>query len=404
MTKAIIRCLRILIFSNVVCAANGQTTGNANGHDYVDLGLPSGTLWATCNIGANAPEEAGDLFAWGEVSPKTSFSLPNYELYKSVTTEPDADGFTTTFSGYTKYVMEADASIYGLQDFYDNLSLLEQEDDAASVLWEGLWRIPTWEEIMEIRNQCTWDWGALNGMDGYKVTGPNGNYIFFPAGGYNVGRKYSGGRYWSSNLGEMESRTAPCLDFSKWDVSGYSGNRYYGYSIRPVYKDANTPKLEPCEIPSISYNNGRLSFNCETKGAKFVYSITCQDAKSATVADGIDLDVTYIISVYAIADGHEKSEEATATLCWIDSNPTSEGITEGFSEVKARSILVQTDEGVVSISGANEGEQVTVYDINGIYQGTAVVRNNTARVPTFLSSKSVAIIKIGHHTVKVMMK
>ena len=165
MTKTIKNCFQLLLVSGIVCTANAQTTGNSYGHDYVDLGLSSGTLWATCNIGANAPEEAGTLFAWGEVAPKTTFSLSNYELYKSVTTEPDADGFTTTYSGYTKYVMESDASMYGLQGFFDNLSVLEKEDDAASVLWGGLWRIPTWNEIMEIRSQCTWDWVALNGMD-----------------------------------------------------------------------------------------------------------------------------------------------------------------------------------------------------------------------------------------------
>ena len=160
---------------------------------------------------------------------------------------------------------------------------------------------------------------------------------------------------------------------------------------------------QKCETPTIIYTNGQLKFECETEGVEFKTTITDADIRNYT-ANTIDLTATYNISVYTTRTGYDNSDVVSATLCWIDSNPTSEGITEGLFEVKARSILVQTDEGVVSISGANEGEQVTVYDINGIYQGTAVVRNNTARVPTFLSSKSVAIIKIGHHTVKVMMK
>lgn len=393
------------MFSGIVCTANGQTTGNSNGHDYVDLGLPSGTLWATCNIGANAPEEAGDLFAWGEVAPKTSFSLSNYSLYKSVTTEPDADGFTTTYSGYTKYVMEADASTYGLQGFYDNLSVLEKEDDAASALWGGLWRIPTWDEIMEIRNQCSWDWVALNGMDGYKVTGTNGNYIFLPAGGYDDGRKTGGcGRYWASSLGEYESRTAPCLDFSKWDVSGYSGNRHYGYSIRPVYKDANTPKPEPCAIPTISYSNGHLSFNCATEGAKFVYSITCQDAKSATVADGIDLDVTYIISVYATAEGHKKSEEATATLCWIDAAPKTEGIETNIAQIRANAILLQSCNGLLTISGVEEGQSIRIYNLSGQQMGNSVSSKGSTTISTAMRSGETAIIKIGDKAVKTVLR
>lgn len=394
-----------MMLSGIVCAANGQTTGNANGHDYIDLGLPSGTLWATCNIGATTSEDAGNLFAWGEVAPKTSFSLSNYELYKSVTTEPDADGFTTTYSGYIKYVMEADASTYGLQGFYDNLSMLEKEDDAASVLWGGLWRIPTWDEIMEIRNQCSWDWVALNGMDGYKVTGPNGNYLFLPAGGYNDGRKTGGcGRYWSSTLGEYESRTAPCLDFSKWEVSGYSGNRHYGYSIRPVYKDANTPKLEPCAIPTISYSNGHLSFGCATDGAEFVYSITCQDAKSATVTDGIDLDVTYIISVYATAEGYEKSEKVTATLCWLDAEPRTEGTTNDIASVRGNAILIHSNNGTLNIAGVSNGTDIAVYSSTGMMVGSVKASSVSTSIATNLRSGEVAIVKIGDKAVKVVIK
>jgi len=405
MRKAITGFIRVFAFSFVVSASFAQATGNANGHDYVDLGLPSGTLWATCNIGASTPEEGGDLFAWGEVTPKTSFSLSNYELYKSVTTEPDADGFTTTYSGYTKYVRESDASTYGLQGYFDNLTVLETTEDAASVLWGDAWKIPKWDEIWELRNQCTWAWVALNGMEGYKVTGPNGNYIFLPSAGYNDGRRNGGGRYWSSSLGVIESRTSSCLDIAKSEVYGYDGNRHYGYSIRPVYKGSNTPKPEPCAIPTISYSNGHLSFSCTTEDAKFVYSITCQDAKSATVTDGVDLSVTYALSVYATAAGHEKSEVATATLCWIDADPKTEGIENGIAQIRGNAVMVQNSNGIINISGVKDGTDITVYSSAGTIVGSGKASSaSSASIATSLHSGDTAIVKIGGKAVKIVLR
>lgn len=412
MRKAITGFFRVFAFSFVVSASYAQATGNANGHDYVDLGLPSGTLWATCNIGASTPEESGDLFAWGEVTPKTSFSLSNYELYKSVTTEPDADGFTTTYSGYTKYVMESDASTYGLQGFYDNLSVLEKEDDAASVLWGGLWRMPTRDEIMELRNHCLWDWVTLNNMEGYKVTGQNGNYIFFPAAGF-IDRYYTqaghGGMYWGASLSESPSIYPLALYFSRdvygWSAAYFVGERYYGYSIRPVYKDSNTPKPESCAIPTISYSNGHLSFSCSTEDAKFVYSITCQDAKSATVTDGVDLSVTYVLSVYATAAGHEKSEVATATLCWIDADPKTEGIENGIAQIRGNAVMVQNSNGTINVSGVKDGTDITVYSSAGTMVGSGKASSASfASIATSLHSGDIAIVKFSDKAVKIVLR
>lgn len=194
------------------------------------------------------------------------------------------------------------------------------------------------------------------------------------------------------------------MDFSKWEVSGYSGNRHYGYSIRPVYKDANTTKPEPCAIPTINYSNGHLSFNCATEDAKFVYSITCQDAKSATVEDGIDLDVTYVISVYATAEGHEKSEEATAMLCWIDADPKTEGIENGIAQVRANAVLIQNHDGTINIVGVADGTDVAVYSSAGMMVGSAKASCSSTSVLTGLRNGEIAIVKIGDKAVKVVMK
>ncbi len=220
-----------------------------NGHEYVDLGLPSGTLWAKMNIGATAITDYGDYFAWGETSPKKdadgdylSYSLKTYKWYTSDTIkEVDADGFETiTYDNkYTKYCTDAS---YGP---VDNITQLELADDAAHVNWGGAWRMPTYDDIYELCTNCTWKWVTLNGVNGYKVSSNaegNTNYIFLPAAGYRGGwgLSYDGSRgyYWSSSLYESCPYGAWGLYFNEggWDTSNDS--RYFGFPVRPVCSSA----------------------------------------------------------------------------------------------------------------------------------------------------------------------
>lgn len=156
---------------------------NLNSHEYVDLGLS--VKWATCNIGAANPEDFGDYFAWGEVKTKDIFSVSTYKWYNG------------SIESITKY--------NNLSDFgtVDNKFILEESDDAAIVNWGGGWRMPTKEEIIELCEQCTWAWTVLNGVNGYKVVGPNGNSIFLPAAGY-IGEDFRGDEdelcYWSQSM------------------------------------------------------------------------------------------------------------------------------------------------------------------------------------------------------------
>ncbi len=180
-------------------------------HEYVDLGLPSGLKWATCNVGANSPEDYGYYFAWGEVEPKTAYYWDTYKYYDD--------------SNLTKYTSN------------DSKTVLDPEDDAATVNWGGAWRMPTKAEQDELRNNCTWDWTTQNGVNGYKVTGPNGNSIFLPAAGY----KYEGslgagsyGYYWSSSLGTDSPVIAYYVYFGSDNVGWDYDTRNYGLSVRPV--------------------------------------------------------------------------------------------------------------------------------------------------------------------------
>ena len=175
-----------------------------NGHEYVDLGLPSGLKWATCNVGASSPEDYGDYFAWGETRSKSSYTESNSVTYgKNI----------GDISGDAQY-------------------------DAARKNWGGSWRMPTKAELQELKNNCSWKWTTQNGVKGYKVTGPNGNSIFLPAAGYRYGSSLnyagSGGYYWSSTPRESYSTDAWYLYFNGSECYMGSNGRYYGRSVRPV--------------------------------------------------------------------------------------------------------------------------------------------------------------------------
>ncbi len=189
-------------------------------HPYVDLGLPSGTLWAAYNVGATAPEECGDYFAWGETAPKEYYNYSNEGDYKHGVFDGDA----APDYGLTKY------------NSTDGLTTLEPVDDAATANWGTPWRMPTVTECDELREECTWTWTALNGMNGYEVKGSNGNTIFLPAAGYYfsaVVSKGGQGRYWSSTRYLVHIYAAEIFFYAD-GVNHNDETRFGGRSVRAV--------------------------------------------------------------------------------------------------------------------------------------------------------------------------
>jgi hypothetical protein len=160
---------------------------------------------------------------------------------------------------------------------------------------------------------------------------------------------------------------------------------------------------EKCAKPTISYNNGKLTYYCETEGATCQYNITDNDIKAGS-GNEVQLTVTYNISVYAAKAGYENSETATATLCWIDQQPKTEGITNGIANVAAQAVLIQSEGGSIKVQGVDEGTQVNVYGINGTQAGSAISQSGAATINTNLQPGSVAIVKIGQKSVKVVIK
>ena len=201
-----------------------SVSGSANGHDYVDLGLPSGTLWATCNVGASSPEGYGNYYAWGETSTKSTY---NWDAYKY------ANG------NYDKLTKYCDKSDYGNNGFTDNLTTLLPEDDVATANWGSGWRTPSktqWDELLE---NTTSKWTRQNGKKGRLFTSKkNGQTLFLPAAGYRYdGSLYyagSDGHYWSSPLYTDSPYYAWRLRFNSDFCTMGSHYRDYGRSVRPV--------------------------------------------------------------------------------------------------------------------------------------------------------------------------
>ncbi|MBO7133570.1 MAG: hypothetical protein J6W06_05400 [Bacteroidales bacterium] len=193
---AVITLAGMLAISGFSNDAFGQS-GTLNGHEYVDLGLPSGTKWATCNVGATSPKEYGDYFAWGETKPKNTYTEETYMYFSDPATLPSSA-------------------------------------DAATANWGAGWRMPTKVEWEELKSKCKWTWMS----NGYKVVGPNGNGVFLPAAGIHPGREltYTAiiGNYWSSSLYADNSGSACSLYFYSGIYDMFNYNRYYGLSVRPV--------------------------------------------------------------------------------------------------------------------------------------------------------------------------
>ena len=229
-TKAIAALMLMTVFFATGCNNpenqddGGGGGGGLNGHTYVDLGLPSGTLWATCNVGATTPEGYGDYFAWGETQTKDIYNWSTYRYSNGDSHQ------------LTKY---CNNSSYGYNGFTDNLTTLLPGDDAATANWGNGWCMPTRAQWEELYQNTTNSWTTQNGVNGRLFTAANGNSLFLPAAGYRwdsgLGGAGSDGLYWSRSLGTDYPDDAWGLLFHSdgCDVSSYC-LRYDGFSVRPV--------------------------------------------------------------------------------------------------------------------------------------------------------------------------
>lgn len=228
-----------------------------DGHQFVDLGLPSRTLWASSNVGANSPYEIGSKFAWGEISPCYSFHRQWYDYKFTSLAHKDLQYFINRAHTYWRlnYQSEEEYKTYAELDrdrtarmmlnkyifkthFHDsdNKRILEQQDDVAHVIFGGRWRMPTKLDFEELIKECEWDWRSINGVSGALVTGRNGKSIFFPADS-------SVCKYWTSVLSDNDkyyeddrSCHAENMFASSQLVEIRKEWRTYCFPVRPVCK------------------------------------------------------------------------------------------------------------------------------------------------------------------------
>lgn len=223
-----------LIVGAVSCAVMAQTTGVETGHGWVDLGLPSGLKWATMNIGAAAPQDDGDYYAWGETAQKTDFRWATYLHGAS----------QNALSKYTQT---------------DGLMLLAQADDVVSQTWGGAWRMPTQAEWAELKTHCVWTWTDnynATGVAGYEVASQSGDAsLFLPAAGCRyanrVNEKGVHGYYWSSSLSDVSAYwgSAYQMQFVQaYAKPDWNHTRYYGSSVRGVC----VPQQQPTGVESVA--------------------------------------------------------------------------------------------------------------------------------------------------------
>ncbi|MCQ2199853.1 MAG: hypothetical protein MJZ19_09080 [Paludibacteraceae bacterium] len=206
--------LSLLVLCGIECFAQ-KVSGSIDGHDYVDLCLPSGLKWAASNVGAVRSEDYGDYFAWGEVAPKDEYTKDN---------------------SFTSGKSLEDLLSEGVIDEAGNLT---SQYDAATQLWGQKWRMPSYSDFIELLENCVWQSTTLNGVQGYKVSSRvNDKWIFLPAaGGRNGLSSYdmiTRGYYWSSSAYEIAGVSAYLLDIGVTNKHMGYRNRYYGRSVRAV--------------------------------------------------------------------------------------------------------------------------------------------------------------------------
>lgn len=200
-----------------------EPDGFVNGYGYVDLGLPSGTKWATCNIGASSYQECGEYFAWGEVKSKISYCPENNTI--------------GIFNNKNKVKLVEEGVI-------DSTFCLTDSYDAANVKWGIAWRIPSEIQFKELIHNCRWKWITIRGIGGYKIEGPNGHTIFLPAAGSFKetldGISYRGHYHTSDGVSYNDSgrRFNKHLSFYSHSSHHYIDNSsdswFCGFPIRPV--------------------------------------------------------------------------------------------------------------------------------------------------------------------------
>ena len=367
--------------SNLNCVLFEEA--NPDEHEWVDLGLPSGTLWATCNIGADNPEDYGGYFAWGETSTKSEYSWGTYKWMTEGKSNWEYINKYTRADGQTTGCWYSDETFVG-----DNETELELSDDAAFALWGSQWRMPNIDQYLELINTdyTTTEWTTQNGVIGRKITSrSNGNTLFLPASGViwdNKGVTNAGklGYYWSRSLSTINDRAGSLVVRSEYAFTNNS-DRYEGRCVRPVRRGHDYVDLG---LPS-----GTLWATCnvgadspEEDGDYFAWGET-------------EPKEVYSWETYKWCEGTEK----TLTKYCNDSKYGYNGFTDGLRELEPEDDAATANWG--SMWQMPSGEQVEEL-INEAYTTTEWTKQNGVLGRKFTSKsngKSIFLPNSGCHQI-----
>ena len=352
----------------------------------VNLGLTSGLKWASCNLGASAPEEYGDYYAWGETEPYYSSQSPlawkdgksagyNWASYQWC----NGSGVSIT-----KYCAQR---IYGT---VDNITELEEDDDAAHVILGGDWRMPTPDEFTELMSECDWEPTTKNGVDGYLVTGPNDNSIFLPFAGLMEATYLAGageeGYYWSSSIATTASSTANGVIIGSANIECNDIYRYNGFSIRPVTDEedkvisitlsdasVNVGAMVMLKLTVMPYNATNKAVNWSSDNTAvatvnsrgYVYGVSAGTATiTATAVDGSGVYGSCTVTVNNVA------------VTSVELNKASQNLREGVS-FKLTATVNPSNATNKAVTWSSNSTSVATVSSDGTVQG---VSNGTATI------------------------
>ena len=220
----------------------------------------------------------------------------------------------------------------------------------------------------------------------------------------NLETVYFKGKYCRSNYADLKiPRTSIIMvptEYLQEYKNAFGPDYKYIYAWNPDETGEGNKPVTQCSTPSISYESGKLTFACETTGAKYHYTITDTDIKSDALSENgeVSLSAAYNISVYATADGYKASDKAKATLYWIDANLDTG---TNINMVKTRGVVASAHDGIVTLSGLDNGEVVKFYATDGKYLGSSVAANGAA---SYAVNESLVNAKVGKDSMKIAVK
>ena len=400
--------------SDVYCHAKAipNTDGSAFEGSYIE--------YATLHVPNSSINAYKETTPWKDFKEIVKIDMPKHHItyiidgneYKSyeveedeyITPEPDPTKEGFSFSGWSEIpevMPDHDVTVTGsfIVNKYKLTYQINGEEYKTYEIEYGATITPEPEPTKEGYTFSGWSWiPSKMPAEDVVVTGS------FTANKYKLIYMVDGSEYRVYNIecgSVITPEPAPFKD--GYEFSGWSDIP----EIMPAHDVTVTGTftyLPPCEAPIISYENGNLIFECETEGVEFVSDITDSDIKTHYKAI-IPLSATYTIKVYAQKEGYKKSEAVTATLCWIDSTPSMEGIENTkMTEIHSIPVLIHAQDGRISIDGIDNGITVSAYTISGFKAGMEKGKDGKAEIITTMQKGETAIVKIGEKAVKVMMQ